>query len=316
MSKRLGWILALLATAAYSTNAIIARGAILNGMHPVTLLAGRFLLASGLYVVTVSSFAAMRSDDPPSAVTRSLDRFSFWIATLSGVINGLTLVCFFVALRTVSASIFSMISITLVQFFTIGLLALGGESITVRKSLRLILGLIGLYFLVGLGGSADSFGLLLIVVGAILFTIHIVSVQWYLKAYDSWTVTTLIVVSATASTLLLWWLTDAGTFVPWPFGWLAIVFQGVITTFVGRILTYKSIAVIGSGQYALLAPLETSLTLLWAMIFLGERLMSIQWIGAVFILMGISLAIDIVWKSILGLRISTLLGNPLDSDGS
>ena len=164
------------------------------------------------------------------------------------------------------------------------------------------LGLVGLYFLLGIDRTADSFGILLLVVGSFFFALHIISVQWFLSDYNVFTVTTLIVCSVTVLTVCLWFFTDADLFIPTPIGWFAIVFQGLVTTFIGRVLTYQAIGIIGSGQYALLAPLETALTILWASIFLSERLTPIQFLGVAFVIVGLILAVDIVWnRFILGL---------------
>lgn len=297
-----GWAFALFATFVYSTNSTIARGAILAGMHPITLLAGRFIFASALFGTALSGMAPAKPSDQADG-NKPLDAFGFWAGMGSGLINGLVLVCFFMALRTVSASIQSITTIALIQLFTLAMLAFGGEAITGRKILRIVLGLIGLYFLLGIDREADPFGILLLVVGSIFFAVHIVSVQWYLSEYNVFTVTTLIVCSATVSTLFLWFITDATWFIPTPIGWIAILFQGIVTTFIGRVLTYQAIGIIGSGQYALLAPFETALTILWASIFLSERLTSVQFLGVVFVLLGLLLAIDIVWNSFkLGLN--------------
>jgi drug/metabolite transporter (DMT)-like permease len=49
---------------------------------------------------------------------------------------------------------------------------------------------------------------------------------------------------------------------------------------------------IGSGQMALLTPLETLLTVTWSMLFLDERLTTIQWVGGGLILASALLAIQ------------------------
>lgn len=291
MSKRLGWFFAIVATIAYSTNAPIARGVILAGMSPVTLLSGRFLLAVLLYGITLSALPIRNSGGG-----RPLDRFGFWVSVGSGMINGFMMTAFFTVLETVSASIASMTSVALVQIFTLGLLFFRGEPITLRHSLRWLVGLAGLYLMIGLGGSANAFGLLLLVISSILYSIHMVSVQWFLKPYNTWTITTILVISATIAILIVWAMTGAETYVPAPTGWIAMLFLGIFATYIGRILTYSAINRIGSGQFVLLTPLETSLTIVWSVIFLGERLTPPQWLGAFFILMSILLAADAVWR--------------------
>ena len=302
MSKRLGWFFAIVATIAYSTNAPIARGVILAGMSPVTLLSGRFLLAVLLYSVTLSVLPVRNAGGG-----RPLDRFGFWVGVGSGLINGFMMTAFFTVLETVSASIASMASVALVQLFTLGLLFLRGEPITLRHSLRWLVGMAGLYMVIGLGGSADAFGLLLLVVGAALYSIHVVSVQWFLKPYNTWTITTLLVISATIAIIIVWVVTGAETYVPAPTGWIAILFLGIFATYIGRILTYSAINRIGSGQFVLLTPLETSLTIVWSVIFLGERLTPLQWLGTFFILMSILLAADAVWRPLQRMFFSKIL---------
>ena len=294
MSKRIGWICAVVAIVAYSTNMPIARGAILQGMEPTTLLFGRFLLASSLYGVTMGGifFRSKATDDH---IERPLDRFGLGVGLASGFVNGLMMVAFFSALKTVSASISSLTSIALIQIFTLTLLAFLGESLTVRKAMQVVIGLSGLGLLVGIGGTAELSGLLLIVIGALLYAGHIISVQWFLRPYNTWTVTSLIVFAATAAVVMLWVITGRSTFIPTPLGWIAIVVQGVVATYIGRVLTYKAINLIGSGQFALLTPLETALSVTWAALFLGESLLPVQWLGTVLILFGALLAADLIW---------------------
>ncbi|MCA9981556.1 MAG: EamA family transporter, partial [Anaerolineales bacterium] len=80
-------------------------------------------------------------------------------------------------------------------------------------------------------------------------------------------------------------------------GWLAMVVQGVIATFLARIATYAGIRRVGSAQYALLAPVESLFTLLWAALFLGESFSPLQAVGAGLIIVSLTLAanVEAVW---------------------
>ncbi|MEM7343045.1 MAG: DMT family transporter [Chloroflexota bacterium] len=292
INKRVGWALGIAATVAYSTNTPIARGAIVAGMNPITLLIARFAFASLLFSVAMGGTPLGRK----STEAKPLDRRGILIGFGTGMLNGLLLAALFSALHTVSASIASMTTISLIQVFTLAILMLAGERLTRQTGVRLAVGLLGLYLLLGIDGTADTFGLFLLVVAAAIYAIHIVSVQWYLSAYNIWWVTTIIVAGATVSIAVLWVMTGMDTFVPMPIGLVAILVQGVVSTFIGRILTYSAVNAIGSGQFALLSPLETMLTILWAALFLGERLTGIQWLGTLFILVSILLAADIIWQ--------------------
>ncbi len=286
MNKRSGWLFALAAITLYSTNTTIGRGAILAGMHPLTLLMGRFLLASLLFGATLAltPLGHRRGDQRP------FNRFGLAASVISGVLNGLMMAAIFWALARVSASVTSMITISLSPVFALGFLALAGERFTRRNALRLALALGGVYLLVGLGGSVDPWGVAMLVVGAALYALHIVSVQWFLRGYNMWQVAALIVASASAVIVILWWGSDATWYVPGWGGWLAILAQGLLTTWVGRFLTYSAIDRIGSGQFALLTPLEMMLAILWAVLFLGEALTGTQWLGGVLVLISTALA--------------------------
>lgn len=291
-SITVGWVLALTATAAFSTNAPVARGAILAGMDPATLLAARFVLATLLFG-SVLAFSGMRRTAPAQ---RPLDRAGILYAAGSGLTNGLALMSFFWGLTLVSASVASMISIALAPIFTLLLLRSRGELITGRSIVRLGLSLVGIYFLVGLGGAVDPWGVLLLISGAFFFALHLVSVQWYLRPYNTLVVTAIMVVAACSMVLPFWWLTGADPFIPLWIGWIAIFAQGIVATFIARLMTYVAINRIGSGQFALLTPLEALLTILWSALFLAERLAPAQWIGAVLIVISTLLAADVGWR--------------------
>lgn len=113
------------------------------------------------------------------------------------------------------------------------------------------------------------------------------SVQWYLSSYNTWSVTNLLVVSATLTVIVIWWFNGMPTYVPGWIGWVTIAVQSLIA---GRILTYGAIQRIGSEQFALLSPLETAMAVIWSVLFLGEWLSITKWSGTVLILISDLLA--------------------------
>lgn len=280
ISKHLGWIFALTATLAYSTNTPLAKAVIEAGINPTTLLTARFILGSLLFGSTIF----LTSLGQPTATQRPLDQRGALIALGSGGVNGLMLLCFYWALTRINASISSPLSIALIPIFTFIILRFGGEQVTQRHVMRLALSLLGIYFLMGFSGRIDFWGILLVVIGAFLFSAHIVSVQWYLQAYNTWAVSALMVAAATIIICLLWLIDVRDFYVPGLFGWVAIVVLGVVASYLGRIMTYMAITTLGSAQMALLSPLETVLTIFWSVLFLGESLSAVQWLGAVLII--------------------------------
>ena len=167
----LGWAMALLSTLANSTLSPVAKVAVGLGLDPAIVLAIRLVTAAALLVLTI-------------LLTRPaqlwIDRRGLLICLGAGMSTGLGMLMYFRALTWLSSSIAAMI-FSLYPLAVLALLALRGEKFTYRHALRALLGVIGVYLLVGLEGRADWVGVIL-VFGAILgFTILTVTIQWFLQ---------------------------------------------------------------------------------------------------------------------------------------
>ena len=289
MNQRTGWLLGLLSVLIFSTNTPIARSVIGDGsMEPVTLVMLRFVLAAILFGITMAttSLGMARGDEKP------LDRRIIWICLISGGINGVTLASFYSALQFLEASLTSVLGIAMFPSMTLLFLALGGEMLTRKKLMRLSVALLGLYFLLGVSGQLNARGVLFVFIAASTYAIHLASVQWYMKPYNTWATTSLMISGSAVVVLIMWLWNGADLAVPGWRGWLIVVYQVVLLTYIGRTVTYAAIARIGSGQMALLTPIETVLTIIWAMLFLGEKLSANQLIGAGLILASAAMAAE------------------------
>ncbi len=277
-----GWFVALAASFSFSFAAPIARGTITSGMDPTTLVALRLLLSTVLSGVTV--FLLKRS-------SLRMDRRGLLVTALAGGLNGFGMMLMFWSLARVAASLASMI-LSLLPLVVLTLLALRGERFTYRHTIRLMLGLTGAYFLIGPGGNADLIGVGLLVIAIFCFSGHMTLLQWYLRPYDALAVSFYISLAMASVVGLVWVLEGAHWQAPSWQGWLAVAALVLISTYLARLLMIVAINQIGSGQMALLTPLETLLTVTWSILFLGERLTVVQWIGGVLILASALLAIQ------------------------
>ncbi len=277
---RAGWLIAIVSTACFSVAPPIARGAILAGLPPTAVLVGRMVIALALLL----GFIIVLSPD-----RLTIDRRLGLIALLSGVINGIGFLTFFAALSRLDASIASMI-FSLSPLVVLGLLALRGERMTRRHLVRLALGVGGVYLLIGPGGDVDMVGVALVMVTVITVSLHLVMVQWYLPGVPARTVTLYVNVGVTAVCVIAWQWAGRPWQDPGPTGWAAILALAIISTFLARLLLFIGVRRLGSGQIALLAPLETLLTVIWSFLFLGERLTAVQWLGGLLILLSMALA--------------------------
>ena len=280
-----GWVLALVATVAFSGGAPISKGLITAGMNPTALLMIRLLISTLLLAGSISLTAPYRL---------LINRGGLLICTIAGLANGIGMLTFFWALSRIQASIASMI-FSLSPLMVLGLLALRGEKFTRRHILRLGLGLGGVYLLIGPGsvaaGGVDWVGVSLVFITVMAVAVHLSLLQWFLKSYDAWTVTLYIVATMTIVSLGSW-LTE-GT--PWRslgwWDWLAIGVLAVGNTYLARLTMFAAVRRLGSGQMALLLPVETLLTVIWSVLFLHEWLTTWQWLGGALILLSALLAV-------------------------
>lgn len=287
-----GWALALFATLCFSVAAPVAGGAIGSGLNPTAILVVRMALTTALLVITIG-------------VT---DRTLLWagwrgaiIAFATGLVNSLGMIGYFWALARMDVSIAAMI-FSVSPLFTLSVLALRGEPVTRRHLVRMALAMGGIYFLIGPGGAVDGVGLLLMSLSVVSFGLQVVFIQWYLRGYDARTVTLYMTVGMALGVTLFWLAQGTPWVTPGINGWLAIVALAVVSTYLARLAFFGAIGRIGGAQVAMLTPLEILLTVLWSLLFLGERLTTMQWLGGVLILTSALLAIERLGRARLPLR--------------
>jgi drug/metabolite transporter (DMT)-like permease len=284
-SRWYGWGMALIATLAFSVATPIARGAILAGLPPATLLAVRFVVAWVLLVITLGISAPQQL---------RLDGRAVLVCFLGGTLNGIGMVCIFVALARLEASIASMI-FSLNPLAVLALLSLRGEKFTQRHLLRLALGLGGVFLLINpstAGRSIDWIGVGLVLVTVVNSAIFMSLLQWYLKDYDTRAVTLYIVTMMTAVSIVFWLIQGAHWQNPGWSGWLSILGLAVVSTYLARLTLFAAVRRLGSGQMSLLLPFEVLLTVAWSILFLGEWLTFWQWVGSMLVISSAVLAVD------------------------
>lgn len=279
----LAWFLALTSTLAFSLSTPFARLALdQSAITPTFLLVLRFCIGIMLLVVTLRLTA-------PDKLR--MDRRATLIALAIGLENGIGVLCFFWSLTRLNASIATML-FTLYPLLVLGLLALRGEKLTYRHLVRVVLGLVGMFFVLGPAGQLDWIGVLLVFITICCISLELVLIQWFLQPYDARSIT-LYVMAGMLITISSYWLwQDAEWRNPgWP-AWLYIILLGSFCTFFAWWAMFTSLRTIGSGQVAMLVPLETLLTIIWTFILLGERFSFWQTVGAGLILLSAVLAIQ------------------------
>jgi drug/metabolite transporter (DMT)-like permease len=274
------WLMACLSSVAFSLAPVVGKAAIDLGIDPTTLITLRLLITTALLGATLGLLSPQRL---------RLDRRSGWVCVVSGLAGGVGMLMFFASLTRMEASIASMI-FSLSPLVALTLLALRGEKFTYRNSIRLALGVAGVYLLIGPGGQVDWIGVALAFGAVVAAPLQVLFMQWYLQDSDPMAVTFYMVGAMTAAAAGWWLFQGAEWRDPGWQGWLLIGVMAVVSTYLSRLAMFVAVRGIGGGQVSLLAPLETLLTVFWSMLFLGERLAVWQWVGGGLILLSALLA--------------------------
>lgn len=280
----IGWALALFSTFASSIVTPLVRGAVVGGMDPITLLFMRLGIALLLLTSTLLLTEPQRM---------KVDRRGLWALIVVGLVAGVEICCFFWSLAFVDASMTAMIKATQ-PLVVLLMLTWGGERFTRRDWGRLWLAMGGVYLLVGLGaqGRVAPFGLFLLFLSLLLYAGQLVLTQWWLPGYPTQTITLYLTAMMTIVIAFWWWAQGAEWHAPSFNDWVIIVVLAVVSTYLARLALYASIRRIGSGQIALLWPLQTLVIIVLSVLFLNERLTLIQWAGGLLILLSTLLAIE------------------------
>ncbi len=281
-ARTVGWTLALLSTVAFSFAPPVARAAILGGFDSNALLMARMVIATALFGVTL-----MATD----RAHLRIERRGLWATALVGSINGLAMILFFLSLNYLEASLTAMI-IALSPPIVLSLLALRGEKLTRRHLVRLGLALVGVFLLVNPTGQVNWLGAGLALLSTLLFSVQMALTQWTLVGYPVRSIVFYVTACMTCFVVAWWWWQGAVWSPPGPAGWAAVLILAVISTYFARLGYYSAVGRLGSGQLALLSPLETLLSVTWAILFLDERLSAVQLAGGALILASALLAIQ------------------------
>ncbi len=291
-SNARGWALGLFATLCFSIAPPVASAAIGGGLHPTAILVVRMGITTALLLLTIAV---------TDATLLRTDRRCLSIALLAGLVNSIGMITYFWALTRLHASVAAML-FSISPLVVLSILALRGEPVTRRHLVRIALALGGIYLLVGPSGGIDPVGLLLISVAVVAFSMQVIFIQWYLTGYDARTVTLYMTLGMALGVTLFWFYQGAPWSNPGPRGWAAILTLAVVSTYLARLAFFGSISRIGGAQTAMLTPLEILLTITWSVIFLGERLTPVQWLGGLLILSSALLAIERLGRSRRPLR--------------
>jgi drug/metabolite transporter (DMT)-like permease len=274
-----GILMALLAMLSLSLAPTLVKFGLSAHEAPIPLLAMRLFIATAVLWVI---FAAIKPE-----VLR-IDRRGLRLCALAAIGNAISLSSFYLSMQFVDASIGTVI-FALHPAVVLLILMTRGEPLTQRRMIRLALALIGVILLIGIKGTLDWRGLGFAFGTMFFYSVFLVLLQNVTRYYPP-TQVTLYVISFMALYIGVIFVIVYGVRINFSTtGWGVILFTAFISTALARFLLFSSIHRLGSGQVALLGPIETVLVVFWAMLFLGERLGLLQTVGAGLILFSAAL---------------------------
>jgi len=278
-SQSRGFFLVIFASLCLATLPVVLKFGLEAGADPVQLLAPRMVLATALLWLWMCLTRPHRI---------RIDRRGLFNSVLAGIFNTLALLCFYLGLRRIDASV-AILIFTIYPAILLTMLHLRGESVTKRDVLRLVLALSGVVLVADPGGSADIVGVVLVLGTAFMYAGYIFVVHTRLVGYPTSSTTLWIITTLGLATPLLLPLFPSDQ--PLGFeGWGVVIWSAVIGTVIARLAIIEGIRLVGGGQTALLLPVETVASISMAAIFLGERISLIQTAGAALVLTSVLLA--------------------------
>ncbi|MFT5193943.1 MAG: drug/metabolite transporter (DMT)-like permease [Cellvibrionaceae bacterium] len=288
--KKNGLMLGLFSVASYSLNTPLSRAIMLEGMSPISLLLLRFALAGIVFSVIMrfSGFAKAKEGQ----LKMSWGGFS--LALFGGIMNGASAVSYYYGVLQLDASMAAMIGAAVYSVTALVIGSFVNNGLTPHTLLRLGLGLLGLYFLIGpSGGDISMLGAGLVAFASFIYGAYLVFIQKYLGDYNISAISEISIWGVVMTILSFWVLFDGGAIqVSSTAGWITIVIQAIIVSILGRFAMLIAIKQMGSSEYALLSPMETLLAVLWSILFLSETLSQGQIIGATLVLSGLLISGD------------------------
>jgi drug/metabolite transporter (DMT)-like permease len=258
---------------------IFAKVAYGSGVNVLTVVAFRTLFAAAVLWVGILLFARhyIRSSAP--AILSSM---------LAGAINGIGSLFFYASLSRIDASLGQLINISYLIFVTI-LLRIIGQSISWLTLFRTALAIFAMYLLtVGGLSEPDWIGVTMMLIGALTYAIQLVLSQRIMYDIPAPTMTLYAITAMAIVVTIPWLLFPSDLTAVSSAGWRAVFMMGLVTA-LSRLTLFLGVKSLGSMQTALLGILEVIVSIILAIIFLGEHLTAVQWLGALLILLSVLL---------------------------
>ncbi len=273
-----GMLAVFLSSLGYGALPVLAKLALAEGVEVLPLLAWRFVLGSGL----VWGFVLVtRRPLPPRSRVPALVGL--------GVLYASNSVAYMLGLDRISASLASIVFFSYPAVTVILSRIWIGERLTPRRIVALLLASLGCSLTVGTGlGSGNAIGLGLILLAVVLLAAFIVMSHGGLKGVPPVSGTATVITTTGLLICAASVIVTGSLGVPLaPRPLILLGAMGLVSTAIPITLFVIGIQWIGPARAAIFSTVEPAFTLTLAAFVLGDRLSSVQWLGAAFIVAGV-----------------------------
>jgi len=277
--RLMGVFLIAVSAAAFGTMAIFARLAYEAGANPITVLFLRFSLAA---IVMVTIMAAKKMAFPRGRTLITL----LFMGGLGYV--GLSL-AFFTALTMAPAGMVAILLYLYPAFVTLLAAIFLKKPITTLKLVALSLTFGGTILIIGLdGGRGQNLGIVLAIAAAVLYSIYIVVGSKVINNADAFSASTVVVLAAGVVFSAIVAVKGA-EFPATLIGWVSAFAIALISTALAIVTFFAGLKRIDPANASMISTLEPVITVVLAVIVLGETLTMPKILGGMLILAAVAL---------------------------
>ena len=279
MDRLAGVFLIVVSASCFGAMAIFARLAYEAGTDPITVLFLRFTIAA---IVMVVGMAAKGIVFPRGRTLVSL--------TLMGALGyvGFSL-AFFTALTMAPAGLVAILLYLYPAFVTILAMVFLKRPITILKFVALSMTFAGTVLIVGLESSnGQILGVVLGITAAVLYSIYIVVGSKVIINTDAFPASTVVIISAG----VIFSGVVAVNGVQFPatlIGWVSVFAIAVVSTAVAIVTFFAGLKKIDPSNASMISTLEPVVTIVLAVVILGEAVTIPKILGGIMILIAVIL---------------------------
>ena len=276
MQHLIGVFLILISGISFGAAAIFARFAYKAGTDPITLLFLRFGIAS---ICMIFMMLIRRLPLPRGQI--------FFGLALMGALGYVgQSFCYFTALTLISAGLVALLLYSYPAILTLLAIIILKEPISKRKVLALALALIGTILTIGPIGGGRPLGIILALGGAFIYSIYILVGSKITRPGTATQCSTVIITSA--AVVFAGMITVRGASFPTTFlGWSSATALALISTVLAIVTFLAGLERVGPINAATLSTIEPVVTVILAVLILGETLTLLRIVGGLMIILAV-----------------------------